>query len=163
MHSKISALICVRSLKKGVYPKALWQAFETIFSPDDIVIYQPLILKEGQNVVFDILSLASGCIYRYDFNKDGFIFQEVSPDDDEGEELENALLFLQDIEECLSGDDLLNRLNFIEHRSKDKEEFETLCHFYRFLNGNAHYFKEKPKELTDVGGIKDGSSKRKEI
>ena len=161
--SDISALICVKSLKKQpAYPRALWQAFETLFRPEDIVIYHPLMIKEGQNVVFDILSISSGAIYRYDFTKSNFIFNDVSPDDD-GEELEDILHFLSEVEERLTGDGLLDRINFIEHRATSKAEFETLCHFYRFLQGNDHYFKEKPKEIVHKERVSDDKSSRNKI
>lgn len=125
----------LKNLPRMGYPPALTAALLVLFNPHDVVSYYPTELGEGENVIFHIINMGGGALHRFDFTQSEFIFQV----DHDNEELEDVVDFLMSIEERLSGDELLNRLDFIEHRALYKKEYPYILKYYNYLRGTDNY------------------------
>ncbi len=124
------------------YPKALRRAFNEIFNEDDIVIFYPLGIPEGQSVTFLIVNRETSELHRFSFLTTDFIFCEDRHD------TSDFVDFLIEIEQIYRADEILDRINFIEHRELNKDEFYSLVKFYNFSRGVDSYDLEEDVTVT---------------
>lgn len=152
MPSRVLPPIFLQSIRKMPYPSVLVEAFLLLFDPYDVMSFYPPYFYEGQNVVFHVVNITNNHLHRFDFMKSNFLLNEFPGKDD----VETVSEFLMEIEEVLHGDSLLDRLNFIEHRAKDKDEYVSMLKFYNYLRGTDAY---SPVEMGDgqklIGEKKD--------
>jgi hypothetical protein len=127
--------ITVGKLKHLPYPRMLIQAFQALFDDSDVITFWPLELGTGLTAVFHIVKVPDLILHRYEFVKSEFIFMEPYTD----LYLRDFMEFLVSIEERLEGDDLLDKISWLDNRTTETKEFEALRHFYWYKHGYAAY------------------------